>query len=242
MTDPDRSGTLEAAALTLADLEAPAAILFDLDGTLVDTVALRVRAWHDTFAHFGFEVAPESLGPWMGSDGRWLAREQARLAGREMDWAASDEADKMSGAIFDRLNTNPSPLPGAAELLDAIERSGMTWAIATSSQPGQVQKSVDALRLPAAPPITDGSHVKNAKPEPDLLLAAAAQLKVPPERCWYVGDSTWDMLAGTRAGMCGIGVTTGAVDAETLLGAGASVAIATLEALQAELQRRGLID
>ncbi|MGD0018271.1 MAG: HAD family phosphatase [Candidatus Limnocylindrales bacterium] len=228
-------------ARALADLPEPQAILFDLDGTLVDTVHLRIEAWREVLARIGVTVDPESLAGYIGSDGRRLAREVAREAGRDLDYAATDEADRLSGSIFDELNSSPDPLPGATELLTALEESHLTFAIATSSLPGQVSASVRALRLPAPPPITDGSHVAHAKPEPDLLLASAAQLGVAPERCWYVGDSTWDMMASVRAKMIAFGVTTGAVDADELVAAGAAVAVGSLTQLLDELRVRGLV-
>ncbi len=241
--------TDQPAAHSLPDLADPTAILFDLDGTLVDTVAVRVAGWVEAFRRFDIAVDGQLLPRYMGSDGRWLAREVARAAGHEMDWATSDEIDRLAGSLFDKLNTAPQPLPGAIELLTALEQtgersregSGLTFCIATASQPGQVATSVASLRLPTPPPIVDAGHVENAKPEPDLLFAAAAQLDVPPDRCWYVGDSVWDMMAGSRAGMVGVGVTTGAVDAAALLKAGASVALPDLEVLLAELRRRGLL-
>jgi HAD superfamily hydrolase (TIGR01509 family) len=227
---------------SLSDLPEPRALLFDLDGTLVDTVALRVAAWVEAFGRFDIPVDRELLPAYMGSDGRWLAREVARAAGREIDWATSDEIDRLSGSHFDELNRAPQPLPGATELLTALEEEGLTFCIATASQPGQVEANVKALGLPAPPRIVDASHVENAKPEPDLLLAAAAQLGVAPEGCWYVGDSTWDMMASVRAGVVGIGVTTGATDAATLVSAGAAVAVPDLTTLHAELVRRELLD
>jgi HAD superfamily hydrolase (TIGR01509 family) len=226
--------------VTLPDLPRPQALLFDLDGTLVDTVALRVAAWVEAFGRFDITIDPERLPGYMGSDGRWLAREVARAAGSEIDWATSDEIDRLSGSLFDELNTAPRPLPGATELLTALEAQGLTFCVATASQPGQVEANVKALRLPAPPPIVDAGHVENAKPEPDLLLAAAAQLGVAPESCWYVGDSMWDMMASVRAGMTGIGVTSGATDEATLREAGATVVIDGLPELHAELARRGL--
>jgi HAD superfamily hydrolase (TIGR01509 family) len=228
-------------ASSLAGLPEPQALLFDLDGTLVDTVHLRVAGWVEAFRRFDIPIDPERLPGYMGSDGRWLARELARTAGRELDWATSDEIDRLSGSIFDELNREPRPLPGATELLTALEASSLTFGIATASQPGQVAVSVRALRLPAPPPIVDAGHVVNAKPDPDLLLAAAAQLGVPPDRCWYVGDSTWDMMASARAEMVGVGVTTGAADAEALLAAGAAVSISGLTALMESLRERGLL-
>jgi HAD superfamily hydrolase (TIGR01509 family) len=223
-----------------ADLPEPSALLFDLDGTLVDTVNVRLEAWVRAFARLGMAVDRDRLGGYLGSDGRWLAAEMARAAGREFDYAAADEMDQAAGAIFDELNVAPVPLPGATELLAALEESHFTFAIATASQPGQVAVSVAALRLPSPPQITDAGHVEHAKPAPDLLLVSAAQLGVPPERCWYVGDSTWDMMASKAAGMTGVGVTTGAADSHALLAAGAAVTIEDLTILLAELRRRGL--
>ncbi len=225
----------------LARLSAPSAILFDLDGTLVDTVHLRIAAWEEALRGSGIEVAPGLIGAHVGADGRWLAREMGRAAGREMDWAESDAIDRLSGSLFDELNTAPEPLRGAHELLTALERGPLPFAIATASQPGQVAVSVAALRLPNPPPITDAGHVEHAKPEPDLLLAAAAQLGVAPQGCWYVGDSTWDMMAAVRAGIVGVGVRTGVADAGDLTAAGASVVLDGLPALQDDLRARGLL-
>ncbi len=228
-------------APTLTNLASPQAILFDLDGTLVDTVPVRAEAWRRAFTQFGLAVDPAILPRYMGSDGRWLAGEVARTAGRELDWAARDQLDRDSGRIFDELNATPAPLPGATELLSLLDASRLTYAIATASQPGQVAVSVSALMLPVRPRIVDGGHVENAKPAPDLLLFAAEQLAVSPPSCWYVGDSAWDMMASATAGMPGIGVTTGATDAAGLRAAGAVVVVAGLPELRDDLRRRGLI-
>jgi HAD superfamily hydrolase (TIGR01509 family) len=232
-----------AASGDLSRLPQPEALLFDLDGTLVDTVPLRVEAWRRVFEHAGLQVAPEFLGQYMGSDGRWLAGDVATKYGRDLSWAEKDQLDRESGDAFDELNRSPRPLPGATDLLTALESAqGLTFAIATSSQPGQVAASVSALGLPATPRITDGSHVEHAKPEPDLLIESARQLGVAPQRCWYVGDSKWDMIACLRAGMIGVAVTTGATPADVLLEAGAAVALDGLAPIGEELRRRGLID
>jgi beta-phosphoglucomutase-like phosphatase (HAD superfamily) len=225
---------------TLSSLPVPQAILFDLDGTLVDTVELRIEAWRRALRQHGVAVDHDTLAPLIGSDGRRLAREMSREAGREFDDAEARVVDDLSGSIFDQLNATPVPLAGATALLSALEVSHMTFAIATSSLPGQVIASVTSLALPSEPTVVDGSHVEHAKPAPDLLLYAAAQLKATPARCWYVGDSTWDMVASAAAGMFGIGVTTGAADGGALLAAGAAVTIEDLTVLLAELRRRGL--
>jgi phosphoglycolate phosphatase len=97
------------------------------------------------------------------------------------------------------------------------------------------------LKLPAPPRIVDAGHVEHAKPAPDLLLEAASQIGVAPGNCWYIGDSTWDMMASRAAEMPAIGVTTGATDAAGLRAAGADVVIGGLPELRDELRRRGLI-
>ena len=104
-------------------------------------------------------------------------------------------------------------------------------------QPEQVQTSVSALGLADEPEIVDGSHVEHAKPAPDLLLLAAERLGLPPARCWYVGDSTWDIRAAVAAQMPGIGVTAGAaVGADVLAEAGAERVVADLAELAALLR------
>jgi N-acetyl-D-muramate 6-phosphate phosphatase len=123
--------------------------------------------------------------------------------------------------------------------VDAIEKRHIKWSIATSSRKAQVATSVAALGLARDPTIVDASHVKHAKPEPDLLLLAAKELDVEPDRCWYVGDSTWDMVSAVAAGMIAIGVTAGsAVDSVALVGAGAAAVVATLDEITEALASR----
>jgi HAD superfamily hydrolase (TIGR01509 family) len=219
------------------DLPTPGGVLFDLDGTLVDTVETRIEAWARVFADAGIPVERERLGPLIGVDGKRLAREVAALAGMPIDGDRAEEIDRRCGEIYETLNLAPAPLPGVGALVDALERHGIPWAIATSSRKEQVGTSVDALRLAHEPQIVDGSHVEHAKPEPDLLLLGAKEIDVEPARCWYVGDSTWDMAAAIAAGMIPIGVTAGAaVSGRVLEGAGAAAVIDTLEALVEALE------
>jgi HAD superfamily hydrolase (TIGR01509 family) len=176
----------------------------------------------------------------IGSDGKRLAREVAEVAGKRLDDARAEAIDRRSGEIYDRLNTDPRPIAGARSLLLALGASALPWAVATSSRAEQVGASIAALRLPTPPRIVDGSHVEHAKPAPDLLLLAAEQLGVPARRCWYVGDSTWDVLAARAATMTAIGVAYGAVPGSALVGAGAG-AVTTFRTLQANLRRRRLV-
>jgi HAD superfamily hydrolase (TIGR01509 family) len=217
-------------------LPRPDAILFDLDGTLVDTVQTRIDAWTQALEQSGLGTTRDQLAPMIGLDGRRLAREVATLAGRPIDEARSEEIDKLSGEIYERIN-RPRPLPGVADIVAAIEAAGIDWAIATSSRKDQVKTSVDALGLEHEPAIIDASHVKNAKPEPDLLLYAAKELGAEPGRCWYVGDSTWDMVSAVAAGMVAIGVVAGsAVGSDALRSAGAAVVVPDLAELAEAVQ------
>jgi HAD superfamily hydrolase (TIGR01509 family) len=210
-------------------LPRPAAVLFDLDGTLIDTVELRIEAWATTFDEFELPVERSRLGPLIGVDGKRLAREVGAWFGRTLDADAAERIDKRCGEVFEGLNRDPRPLPGAGELVAAIEAGGIAWAIATSSRREQVRTSVEALGLAHEPEIVDGSHVEHAKPEPDLLLLGAKKLNVEAARCWYVGDSTWDVAAAVAAAMLPIAVTAGsAVSADALRGAGAVLVVETL--------------
>jgi HAD superfamily hydrolase (TIGR01509 family) len=229
----------EAAGTEASGLPRPAAVIFDLDGTLIDTVGTRIDAWLEVFDRFGLPARRDQVAPLIGVDGRRLAREIAAAAGQPIDDEGAEEIDKACGEIFEGRNRHPQPLPGVTELEAAIRSADIEWAIATSSRREQVATSVRALGLKSEPTIIDGSQVEHAKPEPDLLLLAARQLGVDPGRCWYVGDSTWDMVSAVTAGMLAVGVTAGsAVSAEGLRSAGARAVVPTLDALAAVLGSR----
>jgi HAD superfamily hydrolase (TIGR01509 family) len=213
-------------------LPVPLAVLFDLDGTLVDTVETRISAWEQALAAAGLPTTREELAPLIGLDGKRLAREIGALAGQPIDETRAETIDRECGEIYERLNRSPRALPGVGSLIEVIEKRDIAWAIATSSRKAQVGTSIEALGLRGKPTIVDASHVKHAKPEPDLLLLAANELGVEPAACWYIGDSTWDMVSAVAAGMIAIGVTAGsAVDGPTLEGAGAAAVVATLDEL-----------
>jgi HAD superfamily hydrolase (TIGR01509 family) len=218
----------------------PDGMIFDLDGTLVDTVDARIEGWLEALAGIGLAATRDQVAPLIGMDGKRLAREVAAAAGRELGEDEVEAVDKSAGEAFDRLNRSPRPLPGARELLAALDVLGIRWVIATSSRKEQVKVSVAALGLGDEPEIVDGSHVKHAKPAPDLLLLAAERLGLPPGRCWAVGDSTWDMRATVAAGETAVGVTAGsAVSADALTEAGAAFVVETLDELRGRLSTSG---
>jgi HAD superfamily hydrolase (TIGR01509 family) len=225
----------------LDHLPDPAGILFDLDGTLVDTVEKRIDGWLSTFAEIGIEADRDHVARLIGADGKRLAIEVAGVAGRELSPERAEAIDRRAGEAFSALNADPQPLPGARHLLQALGRSRLPWAIATSSLPEQVSNSVKALGLERPPLIVDGSQVEHAKPAPDLLLQGAEKLRVAPSSVFNVGDSMWDIAAAKAAGMTALAVATGALSAQELLDGGAD-AVANLEQLESELRQRGLLD
>jgi HAD superfamily hydrolase (TIGR01509 family) len=221
----------------------PGALVLDLDGTLVDTVETRIRAWLAVFEEFGIPTSRSHVAQLIGIDGRRLAREVAATAGQDLPQGGDEEIDQRCGETYEGLNRHPRPLPGARELLIWLTAQELPWAIATSSRREQVATSVAALDLPDPPTIVDGTHVERAKPAPDLLLLAARELSRQAAKCWCVGDSTWDMAAAVAAGMVPVGVTAGsAVTADALRTSGARLVSTTLNELRQELSqamRRG---
>lgn len=204
-------------------------MLFDLDGTLVDTVEARLEAWLRAFDEFRIRADRDQVKALIGSDGRRLARVIADSARVAIQSKQASEIDRRAGEIYNELNTNPRPLLGVKETLAALDAGGIMWAIATSSLEAQVSASVEALELARRPLIVDGSHVAQAKPAPDLLLRASIELRVSPNGTWYVGDAVWDMEAAKAADMPSIGVTTGFAAAEDLEAAGAWLVIDQLD-------------
>jgi HAD superfamily hydrolase (TIGR01509 family) len=214
---------------------APHAIIFDLDGTLVDTVGTRVDSWMAVFPKFGIDPDPAFLAPLMGSDGKLLARMVAERY--EVELKPGDDAaiDILAGDEFRVLNAHPRALPAAREILEVLTERGMPWAVATSSLPDDARESVESLGLSTTPLICDGADVEHAKPAPDLLIKAAGLLQVEPGETWYVGDSRWDMVAAKAAGMRAIAVLTGATTEEALVEAGAEVIYPTLAEFMAQI-------
>ena len=122
----------------LTILPIPAAVLFDLDGTLIDSVETRIAAWLDALEQAGLPTTHERLAPLIGLDGRRLAREIAAIAGRPIEDARAKEIDRRAGERYEDLNREPRPLPGVGRLIEVLEDRDITWAIATSSRKEQV--------------------------------------------------------------------------------------------------------
>jgi HAD superfamily hydrolase (TIGR01509 family) len=219
-------------------LPPPDGLVFDLDGTLVDTVPARIEGWREALEGAGIAASREQVAPNIGMDGKRLARLAAEAVGRRLSDDETEEIDRAAGEAFDRHNLAPRPLPGVADIVATLDELVVPWLIATSSRAEQVTRSVEALGLASVPAIVDGSQVRRAKPAPDLLLLAAQRLGVEAPRCWAVGDATWDVRAATAAGMPAVCVTAGsAVGEEALREAGAALVVATLGDLARVLRR-----
>ena len=156
-----------------SDLARPDGLIFDLDGTLVDTVRARIDGWVEALSAEGLHVTAEQVGPKIGMDGKRLAREVAASDGRTLSDHDVERIDKAAGEAFDERNRSPRPLPGVRDVLATIDELYLRWLIATSSRKQQVTGSVAALESASEPEMVDCSHGAHAKPAPDLRLLAA---------------------------------------------------------------------
>jgi HAD superfamily hydrolase (TIGR01549 family) len=200
----------------------PMAFLFDLDGTLVDSVYQHVLAWHEALQTEGIELSVWRIHRKIGMSGGLFANMLLRETGVEFSVERIERLQKMHAAAYNRVSKQIKPLPGARALVAALTQAGIPWAIATSGRmetAGPVLETlgVDFNRVP----VITRDLVRYAKPDPDLFLAAAHRLGVSIEAASVVGDSVWDMLAARRARSLGIGLLSGGYGLEELERAGA---------------------
>jgi HAD superfamily hydrolase (TIGR01509 family) len=197
------------------------ALIFDLDGTLVDTVYAHVFAWQRALAEEGMPIDGWRIHRRIGMSGGLFTRAVGREVGRDLSPEETEAIQKRHGRIFRELLPERRPLPGAVELLADLRRRGVVHGIATSGRRPEIDLSLDALGVPDDMVVIERGAVARAKPAPDLFLAAAAALRVAPEDCFVVGDAVWDVLAGRRARMLSIGLLSGGYGADELMSAGA---------------------
>lgn len=197
------------------------AFLFDLDGTLVDSVYQHVLAWREAMATVGIDVAVWKIHRRIGMSGGLMANAILRETGQVV---TDDQAKKLHGLhkeAYARLSSQVHPLPGAKELLSYLTSAGVPWAIATSGKIESAKPTLEALEVPKEVPIVTRDQVAHAKPDPDLFVAAAKRLNVSMEDSVVVGDSVWDLLAARRARALGVGLLSGGYGKEELERAGA---------------------
>jgi HAD superfamily hydrolase (TIGR01509 family) len=199
----------------------PRALIFDLDGTLVDTVYAHVFAWQRALAEEGMPLDGWRIHRRIGMSGGLFTRAVAREVGRELSPAEIEAIQGRHGRIFRELLPERRPLPGAVALLADLRARGVVHGIATSGRRPEIDPSLDALGIENGLVVVDRGAVARAKPEPDLFLACAAALGAEPEDCYVVGDAVWDLLAARRARMLSIGLLSGGYGVDELLAAGA---------------------
>jgi phosphoglycolate phosphatase-like HAD superfamily hydrolase len=197
------------------------AFLFDLDGTLVDSVYQHVLAWREALDAEGIELSVWRVHRRIGMSGGLFTNMLLRETGLDLDPDRVERLQKLHASAYKRHIKDVRPLPGAKALLSALTTNEIPWAIATSGRMKSAAPALETLGIDLAnTPIITRDQVRFAKPDPDLFLAAAAALDVPIEMSSVVGDSVWDMLAARRARALGIGLLSGGYGVEELYRAG----------------------
>jgi HAD superfamily hydrolase (TIGR01509 family) len=197
------------------------ALIFDLDGTLVDTVYAHVFAWQRALAEAGMAIDGWRIHRRMGMSGGLFTRAVARELGRELTSEEADALQQRHGELFHDFLPERRPLPGAVELLRFLRSAKIPHGIATSGQRPEINGSLAALGVGDETVVIERGDVARAKPEPDLFLACQQSLGVRVEECYVVGDAVWDLLAARRAGMLSIGLLSGGYGEDELSRAGA---------------------
>jgi HAD superfamily hydrolase (TIGR01549 family) len=197
------------------------AFLFDLDGTLVDSVYQHVLAWREALEGLGIELAVWRIHRRMGMSGGLFVNALSREVGRRLTKAETARVLCLHDEAYARQVSQVRALPGALELLACLSRAGVPWAIATSGRRKSAQPMLKLLRAGSKVPVITRDQVERAKPDPDLFLAAAERLGVSISESIVVGDSVWDLLAARRARALGVGLLSGGYGQDELERAGA---------------------
>jgi len=203
------------------DPESRPAFLFDLDGTLVDSVYQHVIAWRDALEGVGINLPVWKIHRRIGMSGGLFVNALARELDSELDPEVIAALPGLHADAFIRRFDSVRPLPGAAELLATLSAYDVRWAIATSGPERYARRSIELLGLPADTALITRDQVRYAKPDPDLFLTAAERIGADIVDSIVVGDSVWDLLAARRARALGIGVLSGGYGREELISSGA---------------------
>lgn len=196
------------------------AFLFDLDGTLVDSVYQHVLAWHEVLGRAGMQLSVWRIHRRIGMSGGLFVNALIRETGKQLSPEQAKRLRDDHADAFVRRSGEIRPLPGAHDLLSTLTRLDVPWAIATSGSPKTAGPTIALLGVQPKVIITR-EDVKHAKPDPDLFLAAAERLGADITQCIVVGDSVWDLLAAQRARSLGVGLLSGGYGREELEQAGA---------------------
>ena len=197
------------------------ALLFDLDGTLVDSVYQHVLAWREALERAGIELAVWRIHRRIGMSGGLFVNALLSETGHQLTPEEAKQLQRWHSEAYARQAGQVRPLPGARELLTHLTQVGVPWAIATSGRMATAGPIIESLGVPPGVPIVTRDQVEHAKPDPDLFLAAASWLNVDISESIVVGDSVWDLLAAQRARALGVGLLSGGYGQDELERAGA---------------------
>lgn len=197
------------------------ALVFDLDGTLIDSVYQHVLAWREALDTVGIQLSVWRIHRKVGMSGGLLAQALLQEIDRDLDESLREQLQQAHADAFQYYAPTVQPLPGARELLAFLTERGVSWAIATSSVLQTAQKTLETLGVPEHAPIVTRDDVARAKPDPDLFVEAVRRLNVDVAEAFVVGDSVWDLLAARRARTLGVGLLSGGYGREELIEAGA---------------------
>src|SRR5262245_7319257 len=217
------------------------ALVFDLDGTLVDTVYAHVLAWQVALGEVGVAVDGYRLHRHVGSSGGLIVRFAQRDTGRQLSTEQAQTVQRRHAELFRQILPRPRPLPGAVEALRVLRGAKIPHAIATASYRPIIDGSLEAVGAAGDTIVVEGKGSLHGKPEPDLFLAGRARLGAPADDCIVVGDAVWDHVAARRAGMLSVGVLTGGYGEEELYHAGAFRVYRTIADLLANLDELGIL-
>lgn len=196
------------------------AVLFDLDGTLVDTVFHHAVAWHRALLDVGQEVPCWRIQGLVGRSGDELVK---TLIGDELAEEHGDEAKERHSRYFAEFESTLRATPGVRSLLEKLTDQG--WRTVLASSAGE--KTLALLRRvldidDLLSEVTSSADAEEAKPDPDIVNTALERVGRDEERAIFVGDAVWDMEAGKRAGVPTVAVLSGGVAREALEQAGAA--------------------
>ena len=216
------------------------AFIFDLDGTLVDSVYQHVMAWHTALRECGYDLSVWRIHRRIGMSGGLMMRALTRELNMELDEATVKRLTELHAKEFERRAPAISVLPGARELLEELRALQIPYIVATSGRIESAQPMLKLLGIAEDEPVITREKVKHAKPDPDLFLAAAKALHVRDVDTMVVGDSVWDMLAARRANFLGVGLLSGGYGQQELEQAGAYRVYADPEEMRRHLDELGV--
>ena len=195
--------------------------VFDLDGTLVDSVYQHVLAWQEAMEAEGIRLSVWRIHRRMGMSGGLFVGALLRETGQPVDAELVARLQQAHAEAYRRRAGEVRLLPGSRELLTRLTQVGVPWAVATSGLMTAAEPTLELLGVPAGVPVVTRDQVAHAKPDPDLFLAAAERLGVAVADTVVVGDSVWDLLAARRARVLAVGLLAGGYGREELERAGA---------------------